>query len=112
MAKKTKPAVKKPVRPSKKKSAPKAPSLTVTIDYPLDCESVRPGHYAVRVTADGAESVQARVNDDDWSDCRESVGHYWLDWAPVPGPARLEARARRGKGKWASAAPRGCVVEA
>lgn len=85
------------------KTAPRTPAkpkLAAVIDYPQDGEAVRPGHYAVRVTATGAGQVQVRVDDAAWSDVRESVGHFWLDWSPVEGEHLLQARARIGKGRW------------
>lgn len=107
------PAVKtvKTVRPAAKKAAAsKKPALSVSIDYPAEGEIVRPGHYAVRLTAAGAAQAQLRVNGGEWTDCREAVGHYWLDWSPASGDARLEARARAGKGRWTSAPARACSV--
>ncbi len=98
-----KPAAKKP-------AAPKKAALTVTIDYPLEGEAIHPGHYSIRITAAGAGQAQARIAGGDWLDCREAVGHFWLDWSPASGPVLLEARARAGKARWTSAASRRCVV--
>ncbi|MFI5351273.1 MAG: hypothetical protein ACHQ2Z_17140 [Elusimicrobiota bacterium] len=92
-----------------KKAAPKKVPLAVSIDYPLEGEALRSGHYSIRLTADGASSAQGRVDGGEWLDCREAVGHFWLDWAPRAGEARLEARARSGKGRWA-VSPARCVV--
>jgi len=94
-----------------KKSAAKKPGLSVSIDYPEEGGSVKPGHYSIRLTAAGADRAQIRLSGGEWSDCREAVGHFWLDWAPVPGPARIEARARSGKGRWSAVPARDCVVE-
>jgi len=99
-AKKTNPAVKKPAA---KKSA-------VVIDYPQVHEIVVPGHYSIRLTAGGASQAQVRVDGGEWSDCRSAAGHFWHDWAPQPGAAVIEARARAGKGRW-SAADREVVVK-
>ena len=93
-----------------KKAGPKKPSLAVSIDYPREGEAVRSGHYSIRLTADGASSAQGRVDGGDWLDCRESVGHFWLDWASRPGEIRLEARARSGKGRWTASPARSVVV--
>jgi hypothetical protein len=102
------PAVKKAAA---KPAAAKKPGVSISIDYPLEAESVRPGHYSIRLTAAGAGQVQVRLDGGDWNDCREAVGHHWHDWAPAAGAARIEARARSGKGRWTVAAPRDCVVE-
>lgn len=116
MAKKTKasktaaapaPAARKTAR-----SAP-APKLEAVIDYPAEGELVRPGHYAIRVTAEGADAVEIRLDGTDWLACRESVGFFWHDWAPQkPGPVVVSARVRRGKGRWVAAPERTCLVEA
>ncbi|MFI5345622.1 MAG: hypothetical protein ACHQ51_04530 [Elusimicrobiota bacterium] len=113
MAKKTeavkilRPAVKKPAA---KPAAPKKTRLEVSVDYPLEGESVRSGHYSIRLTSAGAGQVQVRL-DGEWTDCREAVGHFWYDWSPLAGSVRIEARARVGKGRWTAASPRACVVE-
>jgi hypothetical protein len=86
------------------------PKLSASIDYPKAGEAVRPGHYAIRVTATGAGRVQARVGAGAWADCRESVGHFWLDWSPAAGAVVLSARARVGKGRWTAAVKRSVVV--
>jgi hypothetical protein len=86
------------------------PKLEATIDFPQAGETVRPGHYSIRVTATGATQVQARVGAGEWNECRESVGHFWLDWAPEAGKCVLSARARVGKGRWTAAAERAVVV--
>lgn len=91
---------------------PAKPKLAAVVDYPQDGEAVRPGHYAVRVTATGAGHVQVRVDDEAWSDCRESIGHFWLDWSPVEGERRLQARARIGKGRWSMSDERAVRVAA
>lgn len=92
------------------KARPKKSRTTVSIDYPAEGESVRPGHYSVRLSVAGADQAQVRVDGGEWRDCREAVGHFWFDWAPLPGAARLEARARAGKGRWTAAPARDCVV--
>jgi len=96
-----KPAKKRATAPAVKKAA-----LAVSIDYPREGESVRSGHYAIRLTASGATSAQVRLDGGEWLDCREAVGHYWLDWSPKAGSASIEARARAGKGRWTAAAAR------
>jgi len=58
--------VQKTVAP--KKTAAKAPAkkagLKVVIDYPAAHEIVRPGHYAIRLTAAGATQAQVRFDGD------------------------------------------------
>ncbi|HVR84497.1 MAG TPA: hypothetical protein VMU54_09315 [Planctomycetota bacterium] len=113
MAKKTSTAKPKTRRtPARRGAELAAPQnlLEVTIDYPQEGEIVQPGQYAVRVTAVGASSVQVRVNEADWIDCRRALGHFWYDWAPGEGPARLAARARVDEGPWSLASERVCAV--
>jgi hypothetical protein len=97
-------------RKPRKPAAAKKPPLAVAIDYPQENEAVRPGHYSIRLTAEGASSAQARLDGGEWQDCREAVGHYWLDWAPRTGQAKIEARARAGKGRWTAAPARAVSV--
>lgn len=87
---------------TKKIAAPrkKKPALKAVIDYPTAHEIIRPGHYAIRVTAAGASQAQVRFDGDHWSDCREAAGYFWYDWAAQAGRVRLEVRARAGKGRW------------
>jgi hypothetical protein len=99
-------AVRKPRKPAAAKKSP----FVVAIDYPQENEAVRPGHYSIRLTAAGASAAQARLDGGEWRDCREAVGHYWLDWAPRVGRAKIEARARAGKGRWSAAPARSVVV--
>jgi len=92
-----------------KKAAPKR-GLAVVIDYPASGEIVRPGHYALRLTSSGAEQLQVRFDGGQWQDCRESLGHFWYDWAPQAGRTCVMARARAGSGRWSPAAEREVVV--
>lgn len=92
------------------KKASKKSSLAVSIDYPAEGEAVRPGHYSIRLTAEGAAQAQVRIDAGDWLDCRDAVGHFWLDWSPRPGGTELEARARSGKGRWTAAPARAVAV--
>lgn len=104
MAKKTV-AVKKTA--AKKPADPKA--RAVSIDYPKPGEIVRPGHYSVRVSAPAAQA-QVRFDQGAWQDCRESIGHFWYDWAPQAGRVCLQARARTETGRWSAVAEREVVV--
>lgn len=112
MAKKITAVKTMPAAPKKtpKAAAPKKAALSVSIDYPKEGEAVRSGHYSIRLTADGASSAQVRFEGGDWVDCREAVGHFWLDWMCGAGKVRLEARARSGKGRWAASPARAVVV--
>jgi hypothetical protein len=92
-----------------KAAAPKKKALSVSIDYPQEGEVVRSGHYSIRLTA-AASAVQVRIGGGDWLDCRESVGHYWLDWMTATGDALIEARARSGKGRWSAVSARAVSV--
>lgn len=98
-----------------KKTAAKAPAkkagLKVVIDYPAAHEVVMPGHYAIRLTAAGATQAQVRFDGDEWSDCRDSFGHFWYDWAPQSGRVRIEVRARAGKGRWTPAVALDTVIK-
>lgn len=105
-----KPAVPAAKPAAKKSAAPKKAALTVSIDHPLEGETLRPGHYSVRLSAPVGAQVQVRLDGGEWLDCREAVGFLWFDFAPVTGLARLEARARSGKGRWSAVVARSCVV--
>ena len=93
-----------------KKAAPKS-ALTVVIDYPQVHEIVLPGHYSIRLTAQGAGQVQVRFDEGEWLDCRDTHGHFWHDWTPQAGQTHLEARARVGKGRWSPVAELEVVVK-
>ena len=93
------------------KAKPSAPTrLEVSVDYPREAEPVSAGHYAIRVSAIGAQEAQVQADGEGWCCCREAVGHFWLDWWPKPGRRLIEARARVGKGRWAKSAARACLV--
>ena len=91
---------------------PRKTGLQVVIDYPAAHEIVRPGHYSVRLTVPGAGQAQVRFDEGEWLDCRESLGHFWHDWAPQAGQVRIESRARIGLGRWSPTAERDVVVTA
>ena len=92
-----------------KKRVVKKPALRVIIDYPQVHEIVRPGHYSIRLTAAG--QAQVRVDGGEWLECRDTHGHFWCDWAPLPGRSLLEARARTGKGRGTAAESREVIVK-
>ncbi|MBI3507576.1 MAG: Ig-like domain-containing protein [Proteobacteria bacterium] len=94
--------VKKTVRktraetPKKASKGPARPS-PVKIDFPLEGETVRPGHYAIRVSAEASAKVDVSIDGTAWLPCRESVGYFWYDWQPESsGAHRIEARAKVG----------------
>jgi hypothetical protein len=81
----------------------------LNIDYPQPGEKVQRGHYAVRISADGAQ-CQVSVDDDSWQDCRVADGYSWFDWTPEKaGSHRIAVRARAGS-KWVKT-ERVCAVE-
>lgn len=109
MKKKTAPSAKS-ASSKTSRAAPPAP-IEVSVDYPLEGEQVLLGHYAVRATAPAASEVEICINERLWEPCRESLGHYWLDWYPdAPGEHRIAARARVGKGRWAKSEVRNCLI--
>ena len=86
-------------------------SVNVVIDFPGEGEKVRAGHYAARVSADGAAEVQLSVDRGDWRPCRESAGYWWCDFWPQPHEIHeLRARARPSDGAWVLSQPRACDV--
>ncbi|MDD5656225.1 MAG: hypothetical protein PHF00_03115 [Elusimicrobia bacterium] len=97
----------------------KIPGLTKTeepsarqklvIDYPQPGETVRRGHYAIRVSGGNGES-QISIDDGEWHKTRSEAGFEWFDWFPeTPGSHRIAFRTRTA-GKWARI-ERVCNVE-
>ncbi len=73
----------------------------VTIDYPQQGEKIQPLHYAVRLSVKGSSTVEIAIDENDWNACRESVGYYWHDWAPISkGSHKLTARIKLSSGKY------------
>ena len=101
-----------PKKTLSKPRKPKFPPLAVLVDFPLEGEKVSPGHYAIRLSAHGADEVELSIDGREWLACREAIGHHWYDWEPEPAGRRLiEARARRGaKGRWVKSGPRSFEV--
>ena len=98
-------------RPKKSPAAAKpdteSAANTVTIDFPYEGESVFPGHYAIRISAETGDDVEVSVDGGAWEGCRESIGFYWFDWwGDHSGQHTIRARARAGKGRWAESEPR------
>lgn len=100
--------VKSSKKPGPKKTL-KKPVREVHLDHPGKGESVRPGHYAIRVGADGAEEVQIVIDAGSWVHCRPAVGYFWCDWWAVPGEHRVAVRARWGR-LWKRSPLRACRV--
>lgn len=80
------------VKPRKGAEANKSPVL-VSIDYPQLNETVRVGHYAVRISGPAHAKVEVSINGGTWQTCRQADGYYWFDWWPNDaGEFRLAAR--------------------
>lgn len=94
----------------KKAAAPKKTPLAATIDHPLEGETLRLGHYSIRLSAPAEAQVQVRLDGGEWLDAREAVGFRWFDFAPSIGLVTIEVRARAGKGRWTAPVARTCVV--
>jgi len=87
-------------------------AVELAIDFPQEGEFVRPGHYAIRLTAPAGSQVEISINDGNWELCRHAVGYYWYDWTPgKAGSQELVARSKIGKGKWKKSDARRCSVE-
>lgn len=81
----------------------------LNVDYPQQGETVRRGHYAVRISGGNGES-QVAVNEGKWEPCRLDGGFHWYDWYPEQtGSHRLLVRTRIGS-KWVKT-ERVCDVE-
>ena len=88
-------------------------TIEATIDFPKEGEKILAGHYAVRISAKSGVDVEISAGNDEWWQCRESVGFYWFDWWPSnPGRVTLSARVKIGKGRWKKVAERSCTVVA
>ena len=84
---------------------------TPAIDFPTEGETIRPGHYAIRVGAPGATEVQVSVNSNDWQSCRTGTGYHWYDWTPTKsGKCKIIARARANGSDWTKSNIRTCTV--
>lgn len=89
----------------------KAAAPPLLIDFPREGEQVRPGHYTVRIAADGAKRVELSISGGEWQACRSSVGYFWYDWRPqAPGRQELVARARSGRGRARKSDVRSCRI--
>lgn len=91
----------KPVKEPKAAKAPKAArpgkAPAVLLDYPQQGETVRAGHYAIRVAAKDGLKVEVSIDGGVWTECRNAAGYYWYDWTPAaPGQHQIVARAVNG----------------
>ena len=83
----------------------------VLIDFPLDGEKIKQGHYAVRLSAPGAIEVEVSINKTGWQACRLSAGYFWFDFWPEPHEIyQISARARFRGVEWVHADDRYCDV--
>lgn len=79
------------------------------VDYPKEGEVFGVGCYTIRISAPEAKMVRVAVNQGEWQDCRESVGHWWLDWSPeADGEHELIACAEYQDGREAVSPPVHC----
>jgi len=54
----------------------------LSVDFPRQGERITSPTYAVRVTAPAdARVVEVSLDQGPWQPCRDSVGHWWYDWA-------------------------------
>jgi len=91
---------------------PKAIEPTkVIIDYPVERDMVKLGHYGIRIASDHGAHVQVSINNGDWFSCRAANGYFWFDWLPNKGGTySIVARAQFGHGSWKVSDVRSCVV--
>ncbi|MEW6556935.1 MAG: hypothetical protein AB1349_06230 [Elusimicrobiota bacterium] len=60
----------------------------VLIDYPQENEVITSPTYTIRIGANSStNSVRVKIDTGDWSQCRQSVGYWWFDWANYPAGA-------------------------
>jgi hypothetical protein len=70
--------------------------LSISIDLPVEGETIRHFHYAVRITAPlDAELVEISIDAGPWRLCRYRGGYWWYDWADYfSGTHSVVARVR------------------
>lgn len=97
--------------PKKAIKNPPIVKRAVSIDYPQEEELVRPGHYAVRITAAEAGAVDISLDGKGWHACYPSVGYFWFDWQPTgTGQHELLVRLRTPDGHIKRSSVRSCLV--
>ena len=83
----------------------------VLIDHPKNLETITSRHYAIRIAASAATSLDISINDAPWQGCRHSVGYWWFDWTNfTPGTHQLVARMRTKTGEYLISKRRRCKV--
>lgn len=82
--------------------------IQMKLDYPQPGETIVSPEYAVRVTApEGTVRVEISIDGGPYRLCRESVGHWWYDWAGYePGEHEAVVLARTAGGKAVTVGPR------
>lgn len=100
---------------AKKQAAAKSPGgVQLSIDYPQAGETVRPGHYSIRISATlPVALVEVSVDGGTWTPCRQDAGYWWYDWTNFEtGEHRLRARVPASDGIKEARAERECQVNA
>ena len=83
----------------------------VLIDHPKNLETITSRHYAIRIAASAATSLDISINDAPWQGCRHSVGYWWFDWTNfTPGTHQLVARMHMKNGEYLISKRRRCKV--
>lgn len=101
----------RPAAPAKTPLKKAEPKGYVLIDYPLEGEIVVSHHYAIRVGASSAESVEVSIDGKAWQACRPAAGYWWFDWSGYnSGPHNVSARLSLGGKRYLKSAPRQLTV--
>jgi hypothetical protein len=90
-----KPAVKKSTTalPADQTYKPINPDAYLVIDYPVEADIIKNGHYAIRIGASHNGYVEISFNKGEWNPCRYADGYWWFDWVYfTPGNYVLSAR--------------------
>ncbi|MDR2709562.1 MAG: hypothetical protein LBC07_06280 [Elusimicrobiota bacterium] len=65
----------------------------LSIDFPMENDSIVGLHYAIRVGASKNGYVEISFNDGEWNPCRFGAGYWWFDWGYFkPGTYKISAR--------------------
>ena len=72
---------------------------------------VKPGHYAIRISAAADFTPEISIDGQTWVECRPAAGFWWHDYNNIPaGTHTLEARIKKGK-KLIKKVYRSCVCK-
>lgn len=84
------------------------------IDHPSSGETIKPGHYAFRISSpEPLSTVDVSVDGGPWRPCRHACGLWWHDWtADKPGAHQVAARAATVSGEAANSTLRRFTVAA